>query len=170
MKSLRVVSCDWSESETKELLDSYLSHMPNDMLSKYFRRSQRDIVRALASLVLGETYVSTNSRAESFGKAWSWRDDQILVREYQIGKSVAQIAAVLGRDNLGVAFRILGTLTPKIPQHIVHKYGLTSERRGLSPLQGDELQPVRLCSQCFGTWKDCDCEKEQQLEQKRLGH
>ena len=150
----------WTKSMNKELLELYLHRMPGAMMANYFDCSQRDLVRQIACLVLGKKKIKSDKRAPRYGEEWTWRDDQVLRREFQLGKSIDQIAETLGRDELGVAFRILAFFEPQIPAAIVQKYGLDENPDVLpssSPLQGDDPRFVKVCSECRDVVPFCKC-------------
>lgn len=150
----------WTKSMKKELLELYLDRMPGPMMAHYFGCSERELVQQIACLVLGKKKITTDRRAPRYGEEWTWRDDQVLRREFQLGKPIDQIAATLGRDELGVAFRILAFFEPQIPSAIVEKYGLDKGLRvapASSPLQGDDPHFVRVCSECHDVVPFCKC-------------
>ena len=150
----------WTKSMNKELLELYLDRMPGGMMAHYFDCSQREVVRQIACLVLGEKKIRSDNSAPRYGEEWTWRDDQVLRREFQLGKPIDQIAATLGRDELGVAFRILAFFEPQIPAAIVQRYGLdedSGEIPSLGALQGDDPRFVRVCSECHDVVPFCKC-------------
>ena len=150
----------WTKSMNKELLELYLDRMPGPMMAHYFGCSERDMVRQIACLVLGKKKIKSDRSAPRYGEEWSWRDDQVLRREFQLAKPIDQIAATLGRDELGVAFRILAFFEPQLPPAVVEKYGLDDAPGVLpssSPLQGDEPRFVRVCSECHDVVPFCKC-------------
>ena len=150
----------WTKSMNKELLELYLDRMPGPMMAHYFGCSERDMVRQIACLVLGKKKIKSDRSAPRYGEEWSWRDDQVLRREFQLARPIDQIAATLGRDELGVAFRILAFFEPQLPPAVVEKYGLDDAPGVLpssSPLQGDEPRFVRVCSECHDVVPFCKC-------------
>ena len=150
----------WTKSMNKELLELYLDRMPGPMMAHYFGCSERDLVRQIACLVLDKKKIRSDRSAPRYGEEWTWRDDQVLRREFQLGKPINQIAEALGRDELGVAFRILAFFEPQIPAAIVEKYGLDNAAAVIpsqSPLQGDDPRFVRVCSECHDVIPFCKC-------------
>ena len=150
----------WTKSMNKELLELYLDRMPGPMMAHYFGCSERDMVRQIACLVLGKKKIKSDRSAPRYGVEWSWRDDQVLRREFQLAKRIDQIAATLGRDELGVAFRILAFFEPQLPSTVVEKYGLDDAPGMLPsscPQQGDEPRYVRVCSECHDVVPFCKC-------------
>jgi len=150
----------WTKSMNKELLELYLDRMPGPMMAHYFGCSERDMVRQIACLVLGKKKIKSDKSAPRYREEWTWRDDQVLRREFQLGKPIDQIAATLGRDELGVAFRILAFFEPQIPAAVVAQYGLDEAASVVplsSPLQGDDPRFVRVCSECRDVIPFCKC-------------
>ena len=172
MASSSVVSSQnevaWNHATRKELLELYRDRMPADMIAHYFGCTPAEIIRQLAYLVLGERRVSEDRKAPNYQKRWSWRDDQILRTEFQLRTPVKQIAEKLGRDRLGVAFRILGLFDPPIPKRLITAYGLDNRRAELRIAKHSGNDPVRICSQCHDVIAYCKCQLEE-LE-AREGH
>jgi len=151
----------WTKSMNKELLEFYLDRMPGPMMAHYFGCSERDMVRQIACLVFGKKKIKSDRSAPRYGEEWTWRDDQVLRREFQLGKPIDHIAATLGRDELGVAFRILAFFEPQIPAAVVEKYGLDespSVVEAASLSQGDDSGFVKVCSECHDVIAYCKCQ------------
>lgn len=149
----------WTRAMSKELLELYLNRMPGPMIANYFGCSEREVIRQVARLILGVKRAASDKNAPRFGEKWSWRDDQILFREYQLGASPLKIASTLGRDELGVVFRILTLIPPRIPRSIVNKYGLNhrlQEPKG--PFHELRTESVKVCSHCQDVIEYCKCQ------------
>jgi hypothetical protein len=111
--------------------------------------------------VFGKKTIKSDKSAPRYGAEWTWRDDQVLRHEFQLGKPIDHIATTLGRDELGVAFRILAFFEPQIPSAVVEKYGLDespSVVEAASLSQGDDFGFVKVCSECHDVIAYCKCQ------------
>jgi hypothetical protein len=149
----------WTRAMSKELLELYLNRMPGPMIANYFGCSEREVIRQVARLILGVKRAASDKNAPRFGKKWSWRDDQVLFREYQLGASPLEIASTLGRDELGVVFRILSLIPPQIPRSIVKKYGLKIRfEKSAGQFREPMTEFVNVCSHCQDVIEYCKCQ------------
>lgn len=147
---------EWSEAERKTLLEYYVDGMSGVLIAKLFDSSVIAVAEELARLVLGVDELKSNPQAPSYGRTWDWHDEQLLKREYQLRRPLSRIARALGRDELGVAFKILD-MRPPLPMKIIEKYDLQAISNTLGPLEGDKAQFVRVCSQCDDVTLYCKC-------------
>ena len=150
---------EWSDEDRKSLLEYYVEGMLPFTMAQLFGCKVRDVVRELSQLVLGVDDAQSDSSAPNYGRPWDWYDDYLLTREYQLGSSLERIAALLGRDLLGVAFKMLD-LRPPIPPKTSKKYGLRRLSKAQGPLEGDRPEFIRLCSTCHDVPMYCRCPYE----------
>jgi len=158
----------WTHEMRKELLELYLNRMPADMIAHHFGCSPAEIIRQVAYLVLRERGLSEDLTAPNFGKRWTWADDQILRNEFQLRRPVKTIARTLGRDRLGVAFRILGLFDPPIPKRVIRAYQIDGQSGLHAESVRENQQAEALCSQCRDVVQFCKCQFEER-ETPELG-
>ena len=148
---------EWSEPERRDLLEFYIDGAAPFLMAQLFGCKVADVVKELGSLVLGASDIERDENAPNYGRPWDWHDDHLLQREYQLRRPLARIAKLLGRDPLGVAFRMLD-MRPPIPQGTIKKYGLDKISKSIGPLEGDEPQFVKLCAECLDVPLYCKCQ------------
>jgi hypothetical protein len=117
----------------------------------YSAKNARDFATKYASAE------SEKQLAQSF-----WRDHDLLVEQYRWGASVQDIAKVLQRDELAVAYRILERLTPQIPGRTLEALGLEDMAAQLRKAEGmDEgSDKTRICPDCRDVILYCTCQIE----------
>lgn len=64
--------------------------------------------------------------AENFGNSWTKREVQTLYESYRESKTIPEIAVLLGRDQLGVCFKVFTYLVPPVPKPQLLRYGLAA--------------------------------------------
>jgi hypothetical protein len=109
------------DSEVKELDDDrvvelYFSSLNIWAISKAMGVEAKDVGRTLAIRVLGQTEPLVDEGAENFGQFWTDEDSATLEDQYLDGVPIEKIAENLGRDKLGVCFRVLDAFAPEIRQ------------------------------------------------------
>lgn len=107
---------NWNQDSRRELIDFYLRRMGLPYLAQHFEVSQRDLVRELSKLLLDVTEPYENRFVKNYGAKWSIVDDETLQVCFRRGYSIAEISCSLGRDVLGVCFRILTTFDVVVPK------------------------------------------------------
>lgn len=132
------------------------------LMAKYFGTSSHEVIRELASLVLGASRVSRNHLSPRYGERWSWRDHDLLVEQYRWGASVQDIAKVLQRDELAVAYRILERLTPQIPARTLEVLGLEemAAQKRKAEATDEGYDETRICPDCRDVIVYCTCQIE----------
>lgn len=63
---------------------------------------------------------------ENFGNSWSKNEVQRLCELYRESRSIPEIATALGRDQLGVCFKIFEYLNPPVPKDQLVRYGISA--------------------------------------------
>lgn len=139
----------------KELLDMYLLGMDIDLLSTHLNLSTRTVVVKLSELLLDSPNPAQNTKAENYRKPWSWADDSRLWRMYAIGASVRSIADSLGRDELGVCYRLIAENLLIVPKTVVKKYKLDDENFATD---SDSKAEVKTCPTCLDVIWYCKCQ------------
>lgn len=148
---------EWTEEEYRELLGLYVDGASPTFMAQLFSCKTSDIVKELSALVLNADHVESNPLAPNYGNRWSWGEEDFLQRELQLRTPIAKIARFLGRDDLGVAFKILEK-RPQLPRRTIEKFQLGTLSNAKSPLEGDQPKFVLICSTCDDVVLYCKCD------------
>ena len=138
----------------KELLELYLDGMELELLSSHLNLGKREIVRKLSELFFNIEHPGQNSEAPNYGKPWNWGESSRLWRMHAVGTPVRTIAEKLGRDELGVCYRLLSENLVIVPKSIVAKYELDEDNFATDAAAE---QSVKTCSNCLDVVAYCKC-------------
>jgi hypothetical protein len=144
----------WSYASQKELLELWVDGMDLELLARHLNRKRLEVIVKLSELILKAPQPVADSSAPYFRKPWDYFHNSELRRLHALGKRPSEIADALGRDELGVCFRLLSNFEFVIPRAVVKRFHLdedeTSTNRiyqhdGLTPLSDlDDFQPLVL--------------------------
>jgi hypothetical protein len=144
----------WDYTSQKELLELWVGGMDLELLARHLNRERREVVVKLSELILKAPQPVVDSSARYFRKPWDYFHNSELRRLYALGKKPSEIADALGRDELGVCFRLLSDFELVIPRAVTKRFNLDEEETsanrihehdGLTPLSDpDNFQPVVL--------------------------
>lgn len=109
----------WSRGETAELLTLYRDGMEIAELSRRFTVVAPGVVRELSAWLLVTDGELVNEDAVKFGQTWSSEDLDRLRHGYRASASIKDLADLLGRDQLGVAFRLFQLGIPKVSDRLI---------------------------------------------------
>ena len=138
----------------KELLELYLDGMEIDLLSSHLALKRREVVIKLSGLLFGLESPTQNPEAQNYQKTWSWAENSRLWRMYAVGIPVQVIAHKLGRDELGICYRLLTENLIVVPATVVEKYKLDQENFATD---SDPKPDVKICSTCLDVVPYCKC-------------
>ena len=127
----------WSHESTKELLELYLTGFTLQMLAKHFQVGIRAIVRRLSLVVLGDEILTQDSTTARHQKPWHNDEILFLASQMQLGRTPTEIARLLDRDSLGIAFKLFQALPVPIPRAVQEEYGITVRQEPLGPVPLD---------------------------------
>ena len=145
-----------TRSEIGELLDLYLDGMDIELLAVHFQETPRNIVVRLSELLLGVPNPIQNPKAKNYGKTWNWAEISRLRRMYAVRIPISRIAETLGRDELGVCFRLLSEQMIVLPKKLVKEFNLDEDCFGV----GSEKKPSKsVCSSCSDVVIYCKCQE-----------
>ena len=111
---LCVVDDSWTPEERRELFWGYEEGMDIPLLAALLGYSPREVVRELSREIFSMPTPSQNRKAPRYAATWEPREVARLVECFQQGLAPAEIAKELGRDELGVCWRLLVTCRPTI--------------------------------------------------------
>jgi hypothetical protein len=98
----------WSEDELSRLEICFNSGMPIMAIANSMRLDQKDIVYKLARVIFNVSGdLDDVSSAPNNGKSWSKEQSNRLVTHLKAGKSLEDMAMVLGRTQIAVAWRLV---------------------------------------------------------------
>ena len=145
---------EWDEDTVRELVLSYLDGMDIDLLASHFNKTQHEIVFKLSEVLLGVSNPKQDTRAKRYRKPWTWAEKSKLWRLYAVRNPIHLIAAKLGRDELGVCFKLLSEQIVILPRHVVEKYDLDQDDFAV---QSESDYKVPVCSNCLDVVMYCKC-------------
>jgi hypothetical protein len=148
---------EWSEEDRKALLELYVSRMPFKTVAQLFGCSTDDVVKELARILLRASNLKRDENSPNFGKHWSWIEDQLLKRDFQLRRPIKEIARKLGRDSLGIAYRVLETLSPQIPPKWAKELSSGPYLAGNSRHHDAVGSAATVCSECLDVTAYCKC-------------
>ena len=144
----------WSYGAQKELLELWVDGMDLELLARHLNRKPLEVVVKLSELILKAQRPVADRSAPYFRKPWDYFQNSELRRLHALGKKPSDIADALGRDELGVCFRLLSNFEHVLPRAVVKRFHLDEdetstnliyEHDGLTPLSNPEnFQPVVL--------------------------
>ena len=131
-------SFSWTEAKTAELLELYLTGFTLQMLAQHFQLGIRAVVRRLSAVVLGDKNLTQDSSTARHQKPWHNDEILFLASQVQLGRTPTEIAALMDRDPLGIAFKLFQALPIPIPRAVQEEYDITvrQEPLGQVPLDG----------------------------------
>ena len=128
----------WTNESTKELLELYLTGFTSQMLAAHFQVSVKVIIRQLSAVVLGDNNLMKDPSKARHQQTWHRDEVMFLASQMQLGRTPTEIAALMDRDSLGIAFKLFQALPVPIPRAIQEEYDITvrQEPLGQVPLGG----------------------------------
>ena len=114
----------WNRKSRTNLLWLYLGGASSYVIAEQMGIEPAEAVSELSRLVLGATGELVDESAPRFGTTWTPSDHDALTLHYRMGLSLEQVAAAIGRDQLGAAFVIFSKHSPPVPKKIIKKYSL----------------------------------------------
>jgi uncharacterized iron-regulated protein len=144
----------WTKAARKALVELYLDGMDIDLLASHFNKTQHEIVFKLSEILLGVANPKQDSSAKKYRKPWTWAEKSKLWRLYAVRNPIHLIAEKLGRDELGVCFKLLSEQIVILPRRVVEKYDLDQDDFAVES-ESDYKVPV--CSNCLDVVMYCKC-------------
>jgi len=128
----------WNHAATKDLLELYLTGFTTSMLADFFRVSEREIIRRLSSVVLGDDNLTADDSKGRHQRRWHRDEIDFLLSQLQLCRTPTEIAALMDRDSFGVAFKLFQELPVPIPRAVQAEYDITVRQDPLGhiPLDG----------------------------------
>ena len=128
----------WTHESTKELLELYLTGFTPQMLAAHFQVSVKEVIRQLSAVVLGDDNLTKDPTKPRHQQTWHRDEVMFLASQMQLGRTPTEIAKLMDRDSLGVAFKLFQALPVPIPRAVQVEYDITVRREPLGqvPLDG----------------------------------
>ena len=128
----------WDDQSTTELLELYLTGFTPSMLAKHFQVSIRAIVRRLSLVVWGDEHLTQDPTKARHQKPWHQDEVLFVASQMQLGRTPTEIAALMDRDALGIAFKLFESLPVPIPRAVLDHHTVTVRKDPLGqvPLDG----------------------------------
>ena len=138
----------------KELLELYLDGMEIDLLASHLNLTKWEIVRKLSELLFEVSSPVHNPSANRYRQRWNWAENSRLWRMYAVGIPIQTIAERLGRDEMGICYRLLTEGMVIVPKATVSKYKLDQDNFAT---ESDSQYTVKTCSNCLDVVIYCNC-------------
>lgn len=138
----------------KELLELYLGGMEIDLLASHMNLTNWQIVRKLSELLFDVRSPQHDPSARNYRQRWNWVDNSKLWRMYAVGIPIPSIAKKLGRDEMGICYRLLAEQLVVVPKATVSKYKLDQDDFAIGT--EDEIT-MKICSNCLDAVVYCKC-------------
>lgn len=133
----------WSYTSQKELLELWVDGMDLELLARHLNRKRLEVIVKLSELILKAPQPSADSSAPYFRKPWDYFHNSELRRLHALGKKPSDIADALGRDELGVCFRLLSNFDLVIPRAVVKRFHLDEDETSTNRIyEHDGLTPL----------------------------
>jgi len=128
----------WTHESTKELLELYLTGFAPSMLASHFRLSAMEIIEQLSSVVFGDHHLTKDPTKARHQRTWHRDEVLFLASQMQVGRTPTEIAALMDRDSLGIAFKLFQALPVPIPRAVLEEYDIDARQEPLGdvPLDG----------------------------------
>ena len=135
---LQICPPSWTNERTKELLELYLTGFAPSMLAAHFRLGAREIVEQLSSVVFGDHHLTKDPTKARHQRTWHRDEVLFLASQMQVGRTPTEIAALMDRDSLGIAFKLFQALPVPIPRAVLEEYDIKVRQEPLGdvPLDG----------------------------------
>ena len=144
---------EWSHSEIREMILLYLDGVDLELLAHHFECSQKEALCVLSEAFFGIRKPLSDPSAPNYRKRWDWAENRRLQRLHALRTSPSEIARVMGRDELGVVYRILGSQLAVLPESVVRKYMLDE-----SEIDPPLRESVKKCKHCLDVVIYCQCQ------------
>jgi hypothetical protein len=134
-----LIPSSWNRAAIKDLLELYLTGFTTSMLADFFRVSQREVIRQLSSVVLGDDNLTADDSKGRHQRRWHRDELMYLASQMQLGRTPTEIAALMDRDSLSIAFKLFQELPVPIPRAVQAEYNITVrlDPLGHVPLDGE---------------------------------
>lgn len=120
-----ILPVPWDDQALAELLELYLAGFTVEMLSRHFQVSVKNIVRKLAEVVWGEENLTQDRTKARYQQTWHRDEIDFLLSQLQLCRTPTEIAALMDRDALGVAFKLFEALPVPIPRAVLDHHSIT---------------------------------------------
>ena len=111
---LCVVDGSWTPEERRELIWAYQEGMDIPLLARLLNYSAREVVRELSRQIFDIPTPSEDRKATRYGANWEPAEVERLIEGFQRGLAPGKIAQELGRDELGVCWRLITNCRPAL--------------------------------------------------------
>lgn len=129
---------EWTSASTTELLELYMAGFSLSMLSDHFRRNTESIVRRLSAVIFDDHRLERDPSKPRHQKTWAKQEIDFLVRQVQRSRKPSEISRLMGRDSLGIAYKMLESFPIPIPRSVLKHYGVNTD---MEPLDLETLDP-----------------------------
>lgn len=112
----------WDETQSALLM--YCQGKDVFDIAEALGKTSNDIVATLGVQIFALDGELIDSSAENWGMSWSSEDATTLATLVRAGKTIDDICEALGRDRLGVLYRIFARLNPVVPLRVMKAFNV----------------------------------------------
>lgn len=105
-----------TDEDYESIIRCYINGAEVSSIAYEINATQAVVVTALSRMIFGLSGNLVDEAAPRFGQGWSSADLETFQKLYSQGRPVPEIAKELGRDQLGLCFRIFMYVRPAIPR------------------------------------------------------
>ena len=144
----------WDEPTAKELVMLYLDGMEIELLASHFQMTAHEIVFKLSDLFFGLPEPIQDTSAANYKKPWNGAETTKLWRLYAVRNPIPKIAEKLGRDELGVCYKLLTEQMVILPRRLAEEHGFDEEEFHVESQSDDK---IKVCPTCLDVVPFCKC-------------
>lgn len=117
----KVEKVTWGRTDSHLLLEAYSVGRELVALARMFDVTEADVVAELCRWLLNATGELADDTCENFGKYWTFADEQAVFSQFDQGVELRELARSVGRDQLGVAFRLFSAHKPVVRAQLLRQ-------------------------------------------------
>ena len=144
----------WDDAAVKELVVLYLDGMDLELLASHFQMTAHEIVFKLSDLFFGLPEPIQDTSAANYKKPWNGAETTKLWRLYAVRNPIPKIAEKLGRDELGVCYKLLTEQMVILPRRLAEEHGFDEEE---FHVESESDQKAKVCPTCLDVIIYCKC-------------
>ena len=144
----------WDEPTTKELVMLYLDGMEIELLASHFQMTAHEIVAKLSELFFSLPDPIQDPSATNYKKPWHRAETTKLWRLYTVRNPIPKIAEKLGRDELGVCYKLLTEQIVILPRSLAEMYDFDEDEFHVESQSDDN---IKVCPTCLDVVPYCKC-------------
>lgn len=111
---------DWER--TREALTLYCQGKDPYLIAEQLAKPTNDVVATLGVHIFGLEGELVNPQAKNWKTGWSAETYSSLATFFRAGKGIDEMCEALGRDRLGVLYKVFSGLNPVVPSRVIRAF------------------------------------------------